>query len=222
MAAAFLTAAVAVFGIYASESINRSGGTGWPLLAAVVAAIVTLACLVSATCSAFSLLRREPRRTLATVIFVVCGLEVLLVGGSLAGIAVRALGPDPNAAHQQAEEELSATLVAHFNREGIALKPGAPRGGFQTHWFLEVADLNSTCQVRVVFQHFPIDATLDMMRRASGSTIPPMVLNAEARLAMSRPIPSARSANASVCSAWSEKSSDVSAHLARVFESFRP
>ncbi len=219
--AALVATGVAAAGIYARESINRAGGWGWLLIGGVAIAIVTVACIVAVVCCAISLLRREPRPRLATVLLIVCGIEVLRFGGSLAAFA-RALGPDPNAARVQATAQLSAALVNHFAAANIVLSPSNRSAGFQTDWILEDAGVGSGCVVRVRFRHFAEDTPLDMMKRSVNETTPPLVLNEHARLAIHRPIANSRSADASACDAWSAKAADTSARIVSVFATFRP
>jgi hypothetical protein len=212
---------VAALAAASARTINNSGGWGWLLIIAVFIAVATVVCLASAVCAGISLLKKEARARLAKIILVACSLEVWLFGGSLM-LFVRAFEKDPNVAIVRAEAELAGALVQHFADANVVLKPGGREGGFQAGWFIEDPALGPRCSVTVRFRHFAHDTPVEMMRKAVEGMIPPPVLNEGAALAMYRPAASGRSAAASDCDAWSERSAEITERIRAAFQTFDP
>ena len=75
--------AAAVWLVFQAESINRSGGWGWLLVAAIYVVAIILVCFVCALCTAVSLFRREAHRRWSIVILTISGLVVLATGPNL-------------------------------------------------------------------------------------------------------------------------------------------
>lgn len=70
----------AVWVVFAAKRIDHSGGWGWLIVAAVYLIGFIVVCFVCALCSAVSIYRREPNRTLSILILVISSLVVIAFG----------------------------------------------------------------------------------------------------------------------------------------------
>jgi len=76
-------AAGAVLLVFEAKSINRSGGWGWLLIAAIYVVAIVIVCFACALASAVSLFRREAHRRLSIVILIISSLFVAAFGPNL-------------------------------------------------------------------------------------------------------------------------------------------
>jgi len=75
--------AAALWLVFEAKSINRSGGWGWLLVAAIYVVAITLVCFACALCTAASLFRRESHRRLSIAILIISCLVVSAFGPNL-------------------------------------------------------------------------------------------------------------------------------------------
>ena len=76
-------AAGALLLVFEARSINRSGGWGWLLIAAIYVVAIVVACFACALSSAVSLFRREAHRRLSIAILIISSLVVTAFGPML-------------------------------------------------------------------------------------------------------------------------------------------
>lgn len=102
-------AAGALLLVFEAKSINRSGGWGWLLVAAIYVVAIVVVCFACALSSAVSLFRREAHRRLSIVILIISSFVVAAFGPTL----IRAVH---NLRHQRAE----AARTSEHSRQSTA------------------------------------------------------------------------------------------------------
>jgi hypothetical protein len=212
--------------------INRSGGWGWIMGAAVFVAALILVSGGCAVSSALSLWRHEAHRGLSSAILVGSCLVLLAFVPNLvrAGLsqfqqyngASRASRPTRQSERAAVRgSEIPDSLVQHFKRHGISLSRAQP-GTWNHEWLVENVEVGARCEVVTSFRGFARALPVELATKELAKVSTPSVLNEPAMLAMFHPHARGKTADVRDCDEWPAKSAEITARVVEVFKSYRP
>ncbi len=212
--------------------INRSGGWGWIMAAAIFVVATVLACAGCAVSSALSIWRHEAHRTLSTAVLIGSCLVVLVFGPNLVRAGINLYGqyndasraPQPSRQSERTADvgsEIPDSLVRHFQRQGIVLTRAQP-GTRNREWLVERADVGARCEVVTSFRNFAHAAPVELITKTLANISTPSVLNEPARMAMFYPHARGKTADIQDCEQWRAKSAAITGQLVEAFQSYRP
>ncbi len=213
------------------ENINRSGGWGWLLAAGVFVVLTTIVCAACAVCSAVSLWKGEAHRRFSTVVLIGSCLVVWVFGPNLVRGGANLLDQYEEASRQSqgspqpvrrpvARSEIPDSLVQHFQRQGVVLRP-AQAGNPNREWIVDNVDVGTRCEVVTSFRLFPLATPVEIITKALTDFSTPSILNEQVKMAMFHPHARGTTSDVRDCEEWPAKSKVIVERLQDAFRSYR-